>query len=287
MKANRIGNSSLVGFMCFAALLGCGHGPNIHVIVPTDFRGPVKIVELPAAPEMTVEEGNYKINVADDGIAQVRSLEPFGKWHATKVFTADGKELNDAEQIEEIPGEVQWWSLGRQAGGGPGDSPASVDLFIGTPDEYMAYKIGLEDRDQIIDRISNITNPADCFGRSENPCHKMFEELELIAKLDTSELEALYSYFDERRSQTQSDRIDNLLALLTRIAFEVESIKERKRFSNWLDDGARPNDWLYPLAISDGKFVLLGEGFRDHSTGWRSGPKAEFDYVVKRVARRP
>jgi hypothetical protein len=237
---------------------------------------------------MTLDKGNYRITVSGDGLAQVRSLEPFGKVNATKVFTADGIELNDAEQNEEIPDRVHWWSLGRQAADFSGGAPASVALFIGTPDEYKSYKIGLEDRDQIIDRITNLADPADCFGKSETAsCHKMFEELELIAKLDTSELEALYSYFDERRGHTQSDRIDNLLRLLTRITFQVESIKEPKRFANWLDDGARPNDWLYPLGVSDGEFVLLGERFRGHTTGAIRGPKAEFDYVVKRAARRP
>jgi hypothetical protein len=269
-------------------LFGCaGHGPDIQIVVPDGYRGLVQIQEVSSAEEMSLVDGTYRIEVPENGVVQVKSVEPFGKWQRTKVFFANGMELNDAS-FEEMPGEVQWWDRGRQgAPTGPNEPPASVDLFVGTREELEVYVKGVESRFQAMDVITSLGNPANCLSANDSaPCRRMFDALVGISKLDTVQLKALYAHFDERRSLEQSDRIDNLLRILTRVAIQVEVIKERKRFINRLDDGARPKDWMYPVGFKHGRFVLLGSGFKGHSTGVLQSPKAEFDYVTKKAPRR-
>jgi hypothetical protein len=97
--------------------------------------------------------------------------------------------------------------------------------------------------------------------KHKTPARKdLIAQLQEVAKLPTPKLRELYAFAANSRDYA-APRINDYLAMVTRMAFEVETITEKKSGAGrmaMIDDCARPYDWLYPLEKQGSGFVFVG-----------------------------
>lgn len=115
---------------------------------------------------------------------------------------------------------------------------------------------------------------------------QLFVGLAALTVVKPDLLDALYAKEgDHHRQGSDGGKVGNQLRILTRVLFQVEKLKERKRFPFVLDDGSRPTDWLWPLVKSDTGFKLQGRGISGYTGYWPSAYD-EYEFVKKETERR-
>lgn len=109
---------------------------SIRLILPTGYRGVVKIVESKRGTNVYVSAGEYQYHIPTNGVLYAMSLEPFHHWHYTFANDLSGQSFRFNTDIRgsfttngNLNGnsEVCLYSLYSQKG--------AVFLFVGTEQE--------------------------------------------------------------------------------------------------------------------------------------------------------
>ena len=128
--------------------LGCSlNGMPVHIVVPNDFKGEVRIVQDKSQGlDVVPTAGRYVYSISADGVLYVKSLQPFGPMHKETAGYEDGTSL---------PSEHETWigpngepaNLGKDAivlsGGGESsgmNKPPTITFFVGSTIEYEEWQ---------------------------------------------------------------------------------------------------------------------------------------------------
>lgn len=123
--------ATLLACICMA-VSGCDpRVTNLHIVLPNDFRGEVRIVEDRRAPPIASDEqGRHVFHVADNGTLRVSSFAPFESSHHWSAEFADGQPIpcypNDRGYSNTA---VIFQELGTYS---HGNGPEVLRCFVGT-----------------------------------------------------------------------------------------------------------------------------------------------------------
>ncbi|CAN5404462.1 hypothetical protein BH11ARM1_BH11ARM1_09920 [soil metagenome] len=146
------------------------------------------------------------------------------------------------------------------------------------------------DYDRAISLLRTLPDPIEILsaGKQNAPeAQKMLSSLHDLSLLPDQTLEQIYA-FEEHKTKTTAfgrQQLTNLLSLLTRMAYRVEDIGGHRKFPNEIDGGLEINNWLYPLRLQKGKFMLAGREVPLYMCIWPSASE-EWAYVKKHARRR-
>lgn len=91
----------IAAFGPFMLMASAGrHGPSVHFVLPTGFRGGFKLVlDQVDGTDVSVQQGRITFKIPESGILRIRSFGFSEHWHTESAAFADGSTIPDQFQV--------------------------------------------------------------------------------------------------------------------------------------------------------------------------------------------
>ncbi|MFL5245068.1 MAG: hypothetical protein ACJ8FY_23445 [Gemmataceae bacterium] len=118
-------------------------GPDVVIIVPNGFRGPLKLSLDPKnGTEIPMEGSRFIVRIPASGHLVIKNADPFTQWHSETAMFENGESLSTNHDERLPPEKVRLIDLGSSLSRSGHSSDESLNYFVGNEFDFRLFKKG-------------------------------------------------------------------------------------------------------------------------------------------------